>query len=223
MSAVDADSPFRPVVRKVDPRAELLRTWRLEGGVSARITALEIGRPGGHREKLVVRQYGDANLRANPSVAEDEFRVLETVRAAGVPAPRPRLADASGQILPRPYLVIDLVEGQSGLGTQDDVRGQVRELAGVLARIHGIPRSDTPFLADKNELLRRRLAERPARLDEALSEGGVDIAARVPLHTRINPENRRYLATKAARAGHWLEDMLEAAKPGRDAIGSPAE
>jgi GTP cyclohydrolase II len=54
------------------------------------------------------------------------------------------------------------------------------------------------------------LTNNPGKL-EALSEGGVEVCARIALHTEINPENRRYLATKAARAGHWLDHMLEAA------------
>jgi GTP cyclohydrolase II len=63
------------------------------------------------------------------------------------------------------------------------------------------------------------LTNNPGKL-EALSEGGVEVCARIPLHTEINPENRRYLATKAARAGHWLDDMLDA--PGKpEAATSP--
>jgi GTP cyclohydrolase II len=52
------------------------------------------------------------------------------------------------------------------------------------------------------------LTNNPGKL-EALSEGGVEVCARIALHTEIHPENRRYLATKAARAGHWLDDVLE--------------
>jgi GTP cyclohydrolase II len=102
---------------------------------------------------------------------------------------------------------LDTMDANMMLGFDDDERDY-----GVAARM-------LQMIGAKRVLL---LTNNPGKL-EALSEGGVDIAARVPLHTRINPENRRYLATKAARAGHWLEDMLEAAKPGRDAIGSPAE
>jgi GTP cyclohydrolase II len=54
------------------------------------------------------------------------------------------------------------------------------------------------------------LTNNPGKL-EALAEGGVEVCARIALHTEIHPENRRYLATKAARAGHWLDDMLESA------------
>jgi GTP cyclohydrolase II len=54
------------------------------------------------------------------------------------------------------------------------------------------------------------LTNNPGKL-EALSDGGVEVCARIALHTEINPENHRYLATKAARAGHMLDDMLEAA------------
>jgi GTP cyclohydrolase II len=100
---------------------------------------------------------------------------------------------------------LDTMDANMMLGFDDDERDY-----GVAARM-------LRMIGAKRVLL---LTNNPGKL-EALSEGGVDIAARVPLHTRINPENRRYLATKAARAGHWLEDMLEAAKPGRDVIGSP--
>ena len=65
------------------------------------------------------------------------------------------------------------------------------------------------------------LTNNPGKL-EALNVGGVEVTSRIPLHTAINPENRRYLATKAARAGHWLEDMLEAGEPGRNPIGTPS-
>ena len=65
------------------------------------------------------------------------------------------------------------------------------------------------------------LTNNPGKL-EALNVGGVEVTARVPLHTAINPENRRYLATKAARAGHWLDDMLEAGEPGRNPVGTPS-
>src|SRR3984893_2375231 len=62
------------------------------------------------------------------------------------------------------------------------------------------------------------LTNNPGKL-EALSEGGGQVCGRIPLHTQINPENRRYLATKAARAGHWLDDMLAPGDgPERDAL-----
>lgn len=45
------------------------------------------------------------------------------------------------------------------------------------------------------------LTNNPAKLD-GLTKAGIDIAARVPLETPINPHNRRYLTTKAVRSGH---------------------
>jgi GTP cyclohydrolase II len=100
---------------------------------------------------------------------------------------------------------LDTMDANMMLGFDDDERDY-----GVAARMLRMIGANRVLLLTNN----------PGKL-EALSEGGVDVAARVPLHTRINPENRRYLATKAARAGHWLEDMLEVGAPGRDTIGSP--
>jgi aminoglycoside phosphotransferase (APT) family kinase protein len=170
MDAADADPRFREVARKISPGAELLRVRRLEGGVSAQVDAIEIGFPDGRGEKIVIRQYGDSKLRADPDAADHEFRLLEMVRSAGVPAPRPYLADASGQILPRPYLAIELVEGETVLDPPTDIPGVARPLAEVLARIHRVPRDGAPFLPDKQELFGRGLSETPATFDEALSE-----------------------------------------------------
>ena len=45
------------------------------------------------------------------------------------------------------------------------------------------------------------LTNNPAKLD-GLAKAGIQIAARVPLEAPINPHNKRYLTTKAARSGH---------------------
>jgi GTP cyclohydrolase II len=98
---------------------------------------------------------------------------------------------------------LDTMDANMMLGFDDDERDY-----GAAARM-------LRMIGAKRVLL---LTNNPGKL-EALSGGGVEVTARVPLHTAINPENRRYLATKAARAGHWLDDMLEA-EPGRDPIGT---
>jgi GTP cyclohydrolase II len=54
----------------------------------------------------------------------------------------------------------------------------------------------------------RLLTNNPAKLD-GLSQAGIDVSGRVPLHGPINADNRRYLAAKAARAGHKLGHILD--------------
>jgi GTP cyclohydrolase II len=55
----------------------------------------------------------------------------------------------------------------------------------------------------------RLLTNNPAKLD-GLSDAGIDVSARVPLHGAITDDNRRYLAAKATRAGHKLEHLIDA-------------
>jgi GTP cyclohydrolase II len=90
---------------------------------------------------------------------------------------------------------LDTMDANMMLGFDDDERNY-----GVAARMLKMIGANRVQLLTNN----------PGKL-EALAVGGVEVCARIPLHTEINPENRRYLATKAARAGHWLEDMLEPA------------
>jgi GTP cyclohydrolase II len=98
---------------------------------------------------------------------------------------------------------LDTVDANMMLGFDDDERHY--GVAARMLRMIGVTRVAL-------------LTNNPGKL-EALSAGGVEVCARIPLHTEINPENRRYLATKAARAGHWLDDMLAAgAGSGRDRV-----
>jgi GTP cyclohydrolase II len=85
---------------------------------------------------------------------------------------------------------LDTMDANMMLGFDDDERNY-----GVAARM----------LKMIGALRVQLLTNNPGKL-EALAEGGVEVCARIPLHTPINPENRRYLATKAARAGHWLDE-----------------
>src|SRR5215470_12330328 len=101
---------------------------------------------------------------------------------------------------------LDTMDANMMLGFDDDERNY-----GVAARMLKMIGANRVKLLTNN----------PGKL-EALNVGGVEVTARVPLHTAINPENRRYLATKAARAGHWLDDMLEAGEPGRNPVGTPS-
>jgi GTP cyclohydrolase II len=42
----------------------------------------------------------------------------------------------------------------------------------------------------------------------ALRRAGIDVEGRQPLNGMVTPENRRYLSTKARRAGHLLDELL---------------
>jgi GTP cyclohydrolase II len=102
---------------------------------------------------------------------------------------------------------LDTMDANTTLGFDDDERNY--DVAARMLKMIGATRV----------LL---LTNNPGKL-EALAEGGVDVCARIPLHTPINPDNRRYLATKAARGGHWLDDMLENGDAALAAAESRAE
>ncbi len=79
MTASREDAKFQQLVRKIDTRSSLLRTWMLEGGVSARVTALEIERPDGLTEKMIVRQHGEADLKQNPRYSSRRIQAPATI------------------------------------------------------------------------------------------------------------------------------------------------
>ncbi len=177
MTEHKADRAFADILRRFEPESTLLRAWPLAGGVSAQVTALEVERPQDQRRTLLVRQHGAIDLQHNPHIAADEFRLLAALHAHGLPVPAPYYFDESGQVLPTPYIVLEYIEGDTGIAP-GHVAGAMPQLAAQLARIHALDCTalDLGFLPDQQEALGKRLRVRPARLDDSLSEGRIRAA-----------------------------------------------
>nr|WP_188969859.1 phosphotransferase [Deinococcus aerolatus] len=154
--------------------ALLVRSWPLAGGVSARVTAVEIRLAHGQAERLVVREYGARDLQANPDIARQEFRVLRALHAAHLPVPQPHYFETGA-------LVTEFMEGQPEFEPADGA-SCVRQMAAFLARLHAIPPTRFSFL--------RPLAlpsPCPRQPDESLSESRIRDALNrldTPLSTR---------------------------------------
>lgn len=161
--------PFIRLLQRIAPRTRLLRAWPPTGGVSAQITALEIERPDGPAEKLVVRQHGEVDRLQNPQIARDEFRLLQIAQAHGLAAPRPIYVDDACDIFPTPLVVIEFIEGET-VFEPPDLAVYLRQLATELARIHSIKdSSELTFLPKQGN----GFGNRPPTLDDSLSEGRI--------------------------------------------------
>ncbi len=168
------DNKFEQVVHKIDPQSKLLRTWELKGGISVRVTVLEIERPDGHTQKMVVRQHGDVDLKHNPNIAADEFKLLQLLQSVGVAAPLPYHLDQSGDIFSTPYLVIAYIEGKTEFAPSN-VPDFILQLATQLYRIHHVDCShlDVSFLPQQEKRYAEKLKERPTNVDESVDEGHI--------------------------------------------------
>ncbi len=87
----------------------------------------------------------------------------------------------------------DTVQANRLLGLPDDARDY-----GIAARM----------LRDLGVRQVRLLTNNPVKVD-ALQSLGIDVVARVPLHTPPNLHNRGYIETKAQRMGHYAPDDVD--------------
>jgi aminoglycoside phosphotransferase (APT) family kinase protein len=176
--------PFEALARRIAPGSKLLRTWELKGGVSADVTAFEIEHGDGRTESLIVRRHGARNLNRNPQLAVAEFRLLELLRSAGLPAPTPRYLDAHGEIFPSPCLVVDYVDGEPPSAGADETE-LVIQLASVLTEIHRLDCSsaDVSFLP-RRDLSEPALRRRPQTVDERRIRNVLDSALPRPQRNR---------------------------------------
>jgi aminoglycoside phosphotransferase (APT) family kinase protein len=174
MAASEMHDKFEQLVQKIDPQSKLLRAWELKGGVSAQVTALEIERPDGQTKKMIVRRHGDVDLKRNPQIAADEFKLLQILRSVGLATPAPYYLDQSGEIFPNPYVVIEYVEGKAEFAPAQ-ATDLIPQLATHLARIHTVDCSnlDLSFLPKQEKRYTEKLRDRPTNLDESLDEGRI--------------------------------------------------
>ena len=101
---------------------------------------------------------------------------------------------------------LDTLDANTTLGFDDDERDY-----GVAARMLQILGCTEVLLLTNN----------PAKLD-GLSRAGIEVSGRIGLQVPSNPDNRRYLAAKAARAGHQLDPVAAAAADGEPIGGETA-
>lgn len=174
LNELQEDQKFERVVQKMDPQSTLLRIWKLKGGVSAQITALEMKRADGQTEKMIVRQYGEGDLKDNPHIAADEFKLLHLLHSVGITVPIPYHLDQSGEIFSKPYIVIEYIEGETKF-TSSSIQRLLLQLAIHLSRIHQIDGSQpgVSFLPKIEKRYAQKLRERPKDVDEALDEGRI--------------------------------------------------
>jgi aminoglycoside phosphotransferase (APT) family kinase protein len=171
MAASKTNNTFEQVIHKIDPQSKLLRSWELTGGVSAQMTALEIERPGGHTQKMIVRQHGEGELKRNPQIAADEFKLLKLLHSLGLATPEPYYLDQSGEIFSTPHIVLEYIEGEPEFAPPD-LSDLILQFAKHLSRIHQVDCShlDMSFLPQQAKKVAGKLSVRPANIGESVDE-----------------------------------------------------
>ncbi|MEZ4670485.1 MAG: phosphotransferase [Anaerolineae bacterium] len=141
------------------PQAHVLRTWELQGGLSAQMRALELVLPDGEYRRVVVRCPGAVAFQRDPDNIAREFRLLKVLDANLLSVPASYyLGDIDGT----PAMVTQFVDGVTEFSPVD-VGSFISQFAAQLAKIHHIdsmnndlsflPRSSDTFHAGVNRLV----------------------------------------------------------------------
>lgn len=177
MAEVEANSRLAQVVQKIDPYSKLLRAWKLTGGISAQVTALEIERPDGHTQKMLVRRHNEAGLERNPQQAANEFKLLQLLCSTSLPAPAPYYLDQSGAIFSTPYLVIEYIEGQTEFAPAN-LSDFIHQFTTHLIRIHRLDyaQMDVSILPQQVERFAQKLRAYQTTPDESSDKARIQKA-----------------------------------------------
>jgi len=137
-----ASKPSRPaglgeLAEDLAPGGRLIRTRRLRGGLGARMHVLDIERTDGRRFKVSLRRFVRNHRFCTPEHVAHEYKILELVEQAGIPAPRPLLLDAEGRLFGVPAIVLSYLAGQP-VHEPRSLQPWTDELARILVLIHAV-------------------------------------------------------------------------------------
>lgn len=174
MNATPDNPKFAQITQILAPQSKLRQTWILKGGLSAEMTALEIETPDGQITRMIVRQHRDGQRKSGQRKAEDEFKLLQALKALGVVTQVPYYLDLSGQIFAAPFLVIDYIDGHMDFAPAD-LDHHIRQLAAQLVQIHSINGStiDLSFLPKRISEASQIERKQEGQLDSSLEEGRI--------------------------------------------------
>ena len=165
---------FTQLIQRIAPQSKLLRSWELKGGLTAEMTGLEVEGADGEVRKMIVRRrrWRDGEtMEWRRQRAANEFRVLQVLGSRGVVVPTPYYMDLSCDVLPKPYMVLEYIEGQPDF-TRANGTDMAAQIARQLANIHRIGGStlDLSFLPQSRETFSERFGKQMSRADVTAQE-----------------------------------------------------
>ena len=111
---------------------------RMEGGIENGCHRLTAESADGKRLRFVLRRYSwRPNVPSPAARCSREWALLQALRRAGGPVPRPRWFDDSGKVFRAPALVYDFVPGRA-LQPAEGAGGWTRGAAEALHEVHRI-------------------------------------------------------------------------------------
>jgi aminoglycoside phosphotransferase (APT) family kinase protein len=167
---------LKQIVERMTPGGRLLDAQALVGGASAQVMSMHIAHGDGGTQTYLVRAHSDVDRMRNPEVASHEFKLLQVLHGLGLPVAQPIYLDATGEIMPIPYLVVAYIEGTTVFSPQD-LPDFLRQSAQLLVTIHqstqnlSRSRSDLGFLSDRAAHVLWWLGYQPEQLDDEIDEG----------------------------------------------------
>lgn len=160
------------IASRVVPGGAPGRRWRLEGGVSARVEALEVKAPDGGVRRVV--------LRCPRGGLSHEHALLDALRPRGIPVPALCFADPTGQLLGSPGFVMEMVDGETTLAPAR-LPEALEQMADVLARVHALDLGDFAHvpLPQREDPVEGALTYLPARPEHAAARAALEAIGRL--------------------------------------------
>lgn len=159
MEAEEAE--LRSIFQRGMPGAKVVTYRRLNGGVSARATLVELELPDGGLKRVIVRRPSyDAD-----AVVQREYAVLARCASLGIASPVPCFTDRDTAAI-----VLDYVEGAPDFAPAN-LDDMLEQMAQQLVRIHGVPiDAHVAMLQPRRANAARNIAARSEQPDLALNE-----------------------------------------------------
>jgi aminoglycoside phosphotransferase (APT) family kinase protein len=166
--AVAEEDELRGIVERAFPGCRVNRKERLNGGISARATLLELTLGDGTTRPVVVRRPTRDTRADALRAVEREHALLSRCAELGIVAPRPWFLDPDAVAI-----VLEFIDGAPDFAPVRP-RDMLEQLATQLALIHTVPLDEALRFVERNdERAQERAAHTPQQPDISLNEAHI--------------------------------------------------
>ncbi len=186
--------------------ADKLRLRRLDGGITSSVHAIWAPDAFGEPRQYVLRRWTDCDATADMGDVDREAGILTDLEPTDLPVPRLVAADAAPDYCSAPSLLMTRLPGSPQLKPRN-TESWLRQMAGMLPRIHAAPGEAPPLTLDhKADHLRvPQWASDPGLWAAALElfESGQPDGERCFIHSDYQQFNLLWTGAKLSGVVDW--------------------
>jgi len=140
---------YDKLIQIISPEATILKSWTLQGGITAKSEVLQLNTVKNESKKVIVRQFDQKNVDKYVKKIIKEYKLLSILKNEDIPISKPLYYTTNLKLFEYPVIDLEYIEGPTDF-EHIDRKNYIRKMVNCLAKIHttNLDKYDISFLEE---------------------------------------------------------------------------